>query len=233
MMIQVSRKAVHKRFVITKIGILLVSAVVLTWCLGVFSSVYAKRKSKAETEIQRKRELRKQEKAKLNNTVWQIELVKISVDKKKRRKEEDTLRFENNKVQSDKLASEGFSPTNYTINVEGNGNTIVVWETMQTNEIGNIAFWRGEIENGVMRGILSWQLSETFKEDYGFVSTAKEDITETTKEEVPIVSEKELEKALAVTETEEIEENKAEVKKEPDIKKKPTRRKKKKRKWLW
>ena len=232
MMVQVSKKAVHKRFVITKIGILLVSAVVLTWCLGVFSSVYARRKSKAEIEVQRKRELRKQEKAKLNNTVWQIELVKISAYKKKRRKEEDTLRFENNKVQSDKLASEGFSPTNYTINVEGDGHTIVVWETMQTNEIGNIAFWRGEIENGVMRGILSWQLSKTFKEDYGFVSTAKEDITGTTKE-VPIVSEKELEEALAVTETEEIEENKAEVKKEPDIKKEPTKRKKKKRKWLW
>lgn len=227
MMIQVSKKAVHKRFVITKIGILLVSAVVLTWCLGVFSSVYAKRKSKAEIEIQRKRELRKQEKAKLNNTVWQIELVKISADKKKRKKEEDTLRFENNKVQSNKLALEGFSPTNYTINVEGDGNTIVVWETMQTNEIGNIAFWRGEIENGVMRGILSWQLSKTFKEDYGFVSTAKEDITATTKEEVPIVSEKELEEAFAVTETEEIEENKTKVKK------KPTRRKKKRRKLFW
>lgn len=118
-------------------------------------------------------------KVELNNTSWEIELKPMVTGKKKAKKnEQDTLLFLNKQIVSDKLEAKGFSPSNYTIRIKGKDNEIVIWETMQASEDRGVAFWRGEIRKGKMRGVLSWHISDEKKENYNFVSLTTEVIPE-------------------------------------------------------
>jgi hypothetical protein len=120
-------------------------------------------------------------KEKLNDTAWQIDLresMSTASEKSGRAKkssslEKDTLSFRDNKIESSSLISNGFTPTNFTVRLKGKNNDIIVWETMQTSADKGVAFWRGEIDNDTMRGVLSWQLDEQNKQDYSFVSAQK------------------------------------------------------------
>lgn len=132
-------------------------------------------RKKVLTEAEQKAKVLMEAKVELNNTVWEIELKSMVTGKKKSTKsEKDKLRFVNNQIISDKLEAEGFSSSNYTIRIKGKNNDIVIWETMQASEKQGVAFWRGEIRKGRMRGVLSWHISERKKETYNFVSIANE-----------------------------------------------------------
>ena len=128
------------------------------------------------TELEKKREMIKKAKDDFNNTIWEIEIRKTGVGKKQKKAkiEKDILRFQNYKFVSDKLALSDFTPTNYTVRLKRKDNDIVIWETMQTSEKEGIAFWRGEIKNDVMRGVLSWHINKKTIEDYAFTSVKKE-----------------------------------------------------------
>ncbi len=124
-----------------------------------------------------KRQLIQEAEESLNNTEWQIELQQMG--KKGKKAEEDTLYFKSGKIFSDKLTSEGFSPSNYTIRVKGIDNDIIIWETMQTDEEKGVAFWRGEVNGEIgeedifMRGVLSLRREEGKQQDLTFISTKK------------------------------------------------------------
>ena len=203
--------------------------VILTLIVG--TAVWAEDSGKGKIiSAEKKREMLNVAKNELNNTIWQIELKQTAIDKKKKSKEveADVLRFKNNKIISDKLASSGFSSSNYTIRLKGKDKDIVIWETMQASEEKGVAFWRGEIRNGVMRGVLSWHVDEKNKENYLFVSAGKEDISEEEateavvqeikKPEKPAVQKKETPAPVAEAKTE-------------DVKKEE--KSKKKKGWLW
>lgn len=128
------------------------------------------------------RKLVQEAKEKINNTAWQIDLresmstasdQKGGKGKKSSPLEKDTLNFKDNKIESAYLISNGFTPTNFTVRLKGKNNDIVVWETMQTSADKGVAFWRGEIDKDVMRGVLSWQVDEQNKQDYSFISVQK------------------------------------------------------------
>ncbi|MFH1189765.1 MAG: hypothetical protein V1682_03665 [Candidatus Omnitrophota bacterium] len=142
------------------------------------------KEAKERTLAQEKmRKLVQAAKEKINNTSWQIDLresMSNASDQKggKGKKgaaalDKDTLNFRDNKIESSSLLSNGFTPTNFTVRLKGKDNDIIVWETMQTSADKGVAFWRGEIDNDVMRGVLSWQLDEQNKQDYSFVSSQK------------------------------------------------------------
>ncbi len=111
----------------------------------------------------------------INNTKWQVTFTQITQAEKKD-SFTDTIRFKDGKVEVASLASQGFNASGFTISVKGQ-NTIV-WETMQTSEKKGLAFWKGEIENDKMRGVLSRHIDAKTVKDYTFYSTAKEMITE-------------------------------------------------------
>jgi len=119
----------------------------------------------------------------LNNTKWQISLTQITQAEKKE-KLTDTLRFKDDKVEMESLTSQGFPASGFTITIKGDDNNVIVWETMQVSEKKGLAFWKGEIEEGRMRGVLSRHLDEKTVKDYSFYSTAKEMI----QEEAPIAA---------------------------------------------
>jgi hypothetical protein len=111
----------------------------------------------------------------LNNTKWQVTFNQITQAEKKD-SFTDTISFKDGKVEVAGLTSQGFNAPGFTLSIKRQ-NTIV-WETMQTGEKKGLAFWKGEIENDKMRGMLSRHIDEKTIKDYAFYSTAKEMIIE-------------------------------------------------------
>ncbi|MCX7927414.1 MAG: hypothetical protein N2606_04685 [Candidatus Omnitrophica bacterium] len=116
--------------------------------------------------------------AELNNTEWQIELTPLY---SKGKKETDTVVFKENKVSLVNFSKKGFGPTNFTLTVQEDG--MVVWETMQTSEKGQLVFWRGEMDTDLkqMRGVASYQIDQNNKQDYSFISISKKNLPITDK----------------------------------------------------
>ena len=153
--------------------------------LIVFSGIDVYSQEVAETELtpaQIKRQLVQEAKENINGSIWTIDLRQTGVAKDKGIQETDVLRFENYKVQSDKFKKEGFPQTNYTVRLKGRENEIVIWETMQTSKDKGIAFCRGEIRDGKMRGVISWHISEKKKQEYSFVSIEKDEVIKSSEE---------------------------------------------------
>lgn len=183
----------------TQVILMFVGVMILVLSLIGVDEAAAKEKAKSTEEkarmvaIDRKRKMINAAKEKLGNTVWQIKCTQIGNNKGKERYK-DTLRFIDNKVKSDRLVSEGFPATNYTVRIKEikgqEGRYSIIWETIQASEKAGKAFWHGELEEeDVMRGVLSWHLDEKREKGYTFVSVEKEIITEKA-EEKPVVEEK-------------------------------------------
>ena len=77
----------------------------------------------------------------------------------------DILTFKDKKMVSENLNLNGYPASNYSMTKENNR---VVWETMQTSGTGT-ASWRGEVEDGRMRGILSLRQAEKEPQDFSFI----------------------------------------------------------------
>ncbi|MFC1658780.1 transposase [Candidatus Omnitrophota bacterium] len=99
----------------------------------------------------------------LDTTEWEVRLVPVSEGEP----QVDTLSFTQGKFISGKLNTQGYSTSNYTLTIEESGK--IIWETMQTGPEGT-ASWRGEIEQGIMRGILSLRQEGQEPQDFSFMS---------------------------------------------------------------
>ena len=97
---------------------------------------------------------------------WTVYLT--AMGQKKARPEADVLNFGEGKLSSKNLSGKGYSTSNCTITVQSNGT--IIWETMQTTEKGEMAFWRGELEGEVMRGVLSLQSPKGQAQDFSFTN---------------------------------------------------------------
>lgn len=201
-------KSIYRRFLVKMLFLSFFGFIIFTFGIVSISMAWPKT---AKTQ----KEMLADARNSLENTMWKIELTEISTKTgKKMEGEPDTLRFEANKISSEKMSSEGFSSTGYTVRLKGKDNEIVVWETMQTSEKEGIAFWRGQIVNEAMRGVLSWHIDEGKKRDYTFTSVAKEGISLPVEEEPVVEEEKEApvevkEEILPVVQEEELEKEKA------------------------
>ncbi len=148
-------------------------------------AVYSQEIGETElTPVQKKRQMIQEAKENINGTVWTIKLRRTGEGKvsKKENKENDILRFENYKVQLEGFKKDGFEATNYTVRLKGRENEIVIWETMQTSEDKGVAFCRGEIRDGKMRGVISWHISDKNKKEYSFISTEKDETIQSSEE---------------------------------------------------
>lgn len=94
----------------------------------------------------------------LDNSLWQVKFVAGTPFQTV-----DILTFKDKKMASENLNLNGYPASNYSITKENNR---VVWETMQTSHAGT-ASWRGEVEAGQMRGILSLRPKEVQSEVEG------------------------------------------------------------------
>ena len=107
----------------------------------------------------------------LNGTRWSLELVPLSGPKEKKPLK-DSLRFDQGRLTSEVLSKEGYPASNITLTVGDDG--ITVWETMQTQEDTGVVFWRGEVQENSMRGVLSKHPVQGDSVDFSFSGTLKE-----------------------------------------------------------
>lgn len=101
----------------------------------------------------------------LKSTEWHIKLTEAGG-----KETPDTITFTEGRFVSASLNGLGFPSTNYSLSLEDNGR--LVWETMQTAADGSVASWRGEIEQGKMKGILSLRLEGKAPQDFSFASVS-------------------------------------------------------------
>lgn len=100
--------------------------------------------------------------AMLSGTTWDVELFPMDDPKKKAIK--DVVSFENGKLKSKTFAVEGYNDSNLTVTIEDDGKAI--WETMQSHESKGPIFWRGELADKAVNGVLSRQTKEGATEAY-------------------------------------------------------------------
>lgn len=96
----------------------------------------------------------------LGETEWQISFTPDLSGK-----EADIINFTNGKFVSGKLNSKGYSASNYSFRIEND--KMIIWETMQTSPQGT-ASWRGEFEEGKLKGILSLRENGKEPQDFSF-----------------------------------------------------------------
>lgn len=119
----------------------------------------------------------------LDGSEWNITLKRTS-GKKAGEESADMISFTGRKVKSRVLDSKGYPPSNISVTVGGEG--VSIWETMQSNETGDVVFWRGEIRDDTMRGVMSKHSANGDPEDYSFdgnqakapVTTEQESVVE-------------------------------------------------------
>jgi len=97
----------------------------------------------------------------LDGSIWQIKFVTGTPSQAV-----DTLKFKDGKMSSENLGFSGFPASNYSTTKEAGR---LIWETMQTSA-SETASWRGEVEAGKMRGVLSLRQKEGRSQDFSFVS---------------------------------------------------------------
>jgi hypothetical protein len=108
------------------------------------------------------REVKEEE---LNGTEWQIRLIPVAEGKE----DADIISFVQHKFVSGKLSAKGYSSPNYSWAIEDE--KTVVWETIQAGPQG-AASWRGEVEEGKMKGMLSLRDKSGKTQDFSFISVA-------------------------------------------------------------
>jgi len=105
----------------------------------------------------------------LDETEWGIQLTTVD-EKGKEKISEDTIIFKDGKVNSESYEQKKYDASNYTLSVKDDGAT--VFETMQTKDEDKV-FWRGEIRDKGIRGILSAHPKSGGVIDYSFVGGLK------------------------------------------------------------
>jgi hypothetical protein len=113
-------------------------------------------------------ELVAKKKAELNGTTWNISLSPMGG---KGKAEADVITFADDKVISANLEKQGFAASSFSVRMQDDGT--VTWETMQISETAGAAFWRGDLNNGIMRGVLSKRDKRNNVKDFNYVSVAK------------------------------------------------------------
>lgn len=128
-----------------------------------FASVAAVAAEKKLTP-EEKLKLREEAAKRMHLTEWTIELSPMSGDKKDK-PYTDTLTFQDKKLHSEALAEDEYADSNMTINVKGD---TIIWETMQSIDGKNPVFWRGEIRENTVSGVMSRQDKEGETKAFSF-----------------------------------------------------------------
>jgi len=117
---------------------------------------------------------------------WVVYLIPTGSNPPKMAIKKDILTFTDISISSEYFTEKGFGNSNYALSASDSG--LGTWETMQRNDKGDIAFWRGEVRDTWMRGTIGLQPKKgriqeftfTTEKPAGYIEPApkKEDLTE-------------------------------------------------------
>lgn len=125
-----------------------------------------------------------EKKEQFNGSQWSITVNPQQQGAKGALSDSDVLTFQNGQFSSKNFSKLGFKPTNYTLTVPEDEASPTVWETMQTSEEGDVAFWRGEWKDKDVNGVINYAVKDKKNEEYFFTTAAFTKIPPTSKEEV-------------------------------------------------
>lgn len=130
--------------------------------------------------------------AALNGFTWNLDVTSTAGKKEDRKTTQDTVIFKDGKLNSSGLGEKGFGTSNYTLTVGDDG--VPVFETMQRNDKESTVFWRGEVVEGKIRGVISVQEKDKPAVAFGFRGEKAGEATEIPAEKVepqpePVVEE--------------------------------------------
>jgi hypothetical protein len=114
----------------------------------------------------------------LNKREWTVYLIERNTKTPEIHK--DTIDFEGRKVTSSVLSEEGYPQSNCTVTLKDNED--IVWETMQTNEDKDRAFWKGTLTDNSMKGVLIMQPQSGAVRSYTVTSEKPEGYTDKRKD---------------------------------------------------
>ena len=128
------------------------------------------RRAREEAERAAKRaEIEKQIKQQLQQLEeWVIYLIPTGANPPRVKIAKDILTFSDISVSSQYLSEKEFRNSNYSLSANDDG--MGVWETMQRNDKGDIAFWKGQIKDLTMRGVLGLQPKKGQMQEFTFTT---------------------------------------------------------------
>ncbi len=121
-------------------------------------------------DLEQEREQALREERAIEGYSWRIKLTQIGGPKVSY-KAADIITITQTHISSANLTKEGYSQSRYSKRELPNGT--VIWETIQTNDKGDRASWRGEWNTKVMKGILRKSLSGGIVLDFSFESVGE------------------------------------------------------------
>ena len=116
----------------------------------------------------RQEKLRQELRAKLEGTRWTLQLTSGEAGTTPL---QDTLTFKSGQVTSERLAKLGYGSSNCSLSFEGDAG---IWETMQRKEGAGVVFWRGELRDDSMQGMISEQPAKGAAKEYSFTGAKAE-----------------------------------------------------------
>ena len=112
----------------------------------------------------RQEKVRQELRTKLEGTSWVLQLTSGEAGTTPL---QDMLTFKSGQVTSERLAKLGYGRSNCSLSVEGETG---IWETMQRKEGEGVVFWRGELRNEMMQGMMSEQPVSGAAKEYSFTA---------------------------------------------------------------
>jgi hypothetical protein len=154
------------------------------------ASSYAKPKSARQKRIEEQRRAREEaeraaKRAEMEKVIkqqlqqleeWTIYLIPTGAKPAKMAIKKDILTFTDVSVTSQYLSQKDFGTSNYALSANDDG--MGVWETMQRNNKGDIAFWKGEVRDTAMRGVLGLQPKRGRMQEFTFTTEKPEGYVE-------------------------------------------------------
>jgi hypothetical protein len=110
------------------------------------------REAEEQAKKARQKELSEKAMQELNKEPWTIYLVPSGALAGKAPIEKDSLTFSGSSICSAYLTDKGYGGSNFALSIADDGTAI--WETMQRTKDGDLAFWRADLKEGNMRGIM-------------------------------------------------------------------------------
>lgn len=84
----------------------------------------------------------------------------------------DVVIFFDGKFSSRNLSAKGYTPSNFTVVPGSDG--LIIWDTVLTADNGDIASWKGELRDDLLRGVVSLNAVKSDIQDFYFSNTAPE-----------------------------------------------------------
>jgi hypothetical protein len=107
---------------------------------------------------------------------WTIYVIPSGPNPAKIPIKKDILTFSDISVTSQDLLEKEFRNSNYSLSANDDGTG--VWETMQRNANGDIAFWKGQVKGLSMSGVLGLQPKKGQMQEFSFTTEKPEGYVE-------------------------------------------------------